>query len=100
MSTPIQPVNVNCPSICLGQSPTELTNTALHGPDARTRSPNAQTSLGGPLRVGAQRWHAGAEGLSTQIGEGCLSCARYRVTAKSTRRIAITVQILMRDIRG
>src|SRR5262249_41645329 len=38
MSAPIQPVNVNCPSICLGQSPTELTDTALHGPDARTRS--------------------------------------------------------------
>ena len=35
-----------------------------------------------------------------QIGEGCLSCIKYRVTAKSTRRIAMTIQILMRDIRG
>src|SRR5262245_31036487 len=53
-----------------------------------------------PLRVGAQRWHAGAEGSTPQMGEASLSCIRYRVTAKSTRRIAITVQILMRDISG
>src|SRR5262249_10816651 len=90
----------NSPSICLGQPPTELTDTALHGPDARTRSSNAQTSLMEVLRVGAQRWHAGAEGSSAQIREVSLSCIRYRVTAKSTRRIAITVQRLMRDIRG
>ena len=38
---------------------------------------------------GVQRWHAGAEGSSAQIREGCLSCVRYRVTAKSTRRIAM-----------
>src|SRR6516162_11115278 len=48
---------------------------------------------------GAQRWHAGAEGSSAQIREGCLSCIRYRVTAKSTRRMAMTIQILMRNIR-
>src|SRR6516164_1226077 len=41
MSTAIH--SVNCPSICLGQSSTELTDTALHGPDARTSSSNAQT---------------------------------------------------------
>src|SRR5262245_13303526 len=35
----------NAPPICLGKSPPELTDTALHGPDARTRSSNAQTSL-------------------------------------------------------
>jgi hypothetical protein len=52
-----------------------------------------------PLRVGAQRWHAGAGGSTPQMGEASLSCIRYRVTAKSTRRIAITVQILMRDIK-
>jgi len=33
-----------------------------------------------------------------QISEVSLSCVRYRVTAKSTRRIAMTIQILMRDI--
>src|SRR6516165_1057272 len=49
---------------------------------------------------GAQRWHAGAEGSSAQIREGCLSCVRYRVTAKSTRRIAMTTQILVRNIKG
>jgi len=47
---------------------------------------------------GAQRWHVGAEGSSAQIREGCLSCVRYRITAKSTRRIAMTTQILMRNI--
>src|SRR5262249_28558275 len=47
-----------------------------------------------------QRWHAGAEGSLAQISGVCLSCIRYRVTAKSTRRIAMTIQILMRDIRG
>src|SRR5262249_35360346 len=46
----------------------------------------------------AQRWHAGAEGSLAQISEVSLSCVRYRVTAKSTRRIATTIQILMRDI--
>src|SRR5262249_33338036 len=35
----------------------------------------------------AQRWHAGAEGSLAQISGVCLSCIRYRVTAKSTRRI-------------
>jgi hypothetical protein len=35
-----------------------------------------------------------------QISGVCLSCIRYRVTAKSTRRIAMTIQILMRDIMG
>src|SRR5262245_22808298 len=49
---------------------------------------------------GVQRWHAGAEGSSAQIREGCLSCVRYRVTAKSTRRIAMTTQILVRNIKG
>src|SRR5262245_8286950 len=49
---------------------------------------------------GAQRWHAGAEGSSAQIREGSLSCIRYRVTAKSMRKITMTIQILMRDIRG
>src|SRR5262249_38951901 len=49
---------------------------------------------------GAQRWHAGAEGSSAQIREGCLSCVRYRVTAKSTRRIAMTTQILVRNINA
>jgi hypothetical protein len=48
----------------------------------------------------AQRWHAGAEGSLAQISGVCLSCIRYRVTAKSTRRIAMTIQILMRDIIG
>jgi hypothetical protein len=48
----------------------------------------------------AQRWHAGAEGSLAQISGVCLSCIRYRVTAKSTRRIAMTIQILMRDIMG
>jgi hypothetical protein len=35
-----------------------------------------------------------------QISGVCLSCIRYRVTAKSTRRIAMTIQILMRDMMG
>jgi hypothetical protein len=48
----------------------------------------------------AQRWHAGAEGSLAQISGVSLSCIRYRVTAKSTRRIAMTIQILMRDIMG
>src|SRR5262249_47052906 len=48
----------------------------------------------------AQRWHAGAEGSLAQISGVCLSCIRYRVTAKSTRRMAMTIQILMRDIMG
>ena len=35
-----------------------------------------------------------------QISEVSLSCIRYRVTAKSARRIAMTIQILMRVIRA
>src|SRR5262245_3021720 len=53
-----------------------------------------------PTTQVSRAWHAGAEGSTPQMGEASLSCIRYRVTAKSTRRIAITVQILMRDISG
>src|SRR5215471_12713411 len=62
----------------------------------RQRSP-LETSRGNGSPE-AQRWHAGAEGSLAQIGGVCLSCIRYRVTAKTTRRIAMTIQILMRDI--
>jgi len=64
----------------------------------RQRSP-LETSRGNGSPE-AQRWHAGAEGSLAQISGVCLSCIRYRVTAKSTRRIAMTIQILMRDIMG
>jgi hypothetical protein len=48
----------------------------------------------------SQRWHAAAVGLSAQIGESAFSRIRYRVTAKSTRRMAMTNQISSRDIRS
>jgi hypothetical protein len=54
----------------------------------------ANVSLGSPLRVGGQRWHAGAEGSLAQIAEVSLSCIRYRVTANSTRRIAAARELV------
>ena len=66
----------------------QTTAAVLFGTSRRNGSPEAQ------------RWHAGAEGSLAQISGVCLSCIRYRVTAKSTRRIAMTIQILMRDIMG